>query len=229
MTSIEQIWQDAFNHCIGEQQERSGDTPFTWKASGRKSKEWPDKENGDWWSVKGPEMLHTFINAWREQGWQVWTTPEGIPAIELNINMNYGDVLVKTFIDLVAVTPDGELVIVDWKTGSNIPTNAMQLGLYCTAVEKQFGIKPANAYFYDARNGEFKQATDLHLWTFPLFVELFAKFEIGLQNNLFLPNVNMMCSYCSVKDYCYATGGKLAHLADPLYTIAKATTIEGTK
>jgi RecB family exonuclease len=219
--TIERLWAECFNEAIGDQQDRHGTNPVDWKAGGRKTKEWPDKENGDWWSVKGPEMLQHFQEAWQASGFQVWTTPEGIPAIELQLNVDFGNVRIKAFVDLVAVTPDGELVVIDWKTGANMPSSSMQLGLYTAAIEKQFGLKPSGGYYYDARSAIFVPADGIERWTYNLFTELFRQFEFSVQNKIFLPNISMMCKSCLVVDYCHANGGEFAHLVDPLYAIAQ--------
>jgi hypothetical protein len=220
-TTIERLWAECFNEAIGDQQERHGTNPVDWKAAGRKTKEWPDKENGDWWSAKGPEMLQRFQESWTASGFQVWTTSNGIPAIELELNVDFGDVRVKAFVDLVAVTPDGELVVIDWKTGANMPSSSMQLGLYCAAIEKQFGLRPVGGYYYNARDGIFQPSEGVDRWTYNLFTELFRQFEFSVQNKIFLPNISMMCKSCLVVDYCYANGGEFAHLVDPLYAIAQ--------
>jgi len=221
MTNVKLLWEQVFNECIGNEQERHGTNPVDWKAAGRATKANPNKENGDWWAEQGPEMLANFIQFWENSGFQVWHTPEGFPAIELEINLDYGDVRIKAFIDLVAVTPDGELVVIDFKTGANMPSSSMQLGLYGTAIEKQFGIKPAAGYYYDARNVVMAPAPGFDNWTYELFTELFRQFELGVANEIFLPNLGMMCKSCSVKDYCYAYGGKLKDKFDPLSRIAK--------
>ena len=228
-TTIEQLWLECFNECIGSEEERHGTNAIDWKAGGRKSKEWPDKENGDWWAVKGPEMLAKFVELWKQSGWQPWITPEGIPAIELELNIPYGEVLIKAYVDLIAVTPDGELVIVDWKTGANMPGNAMQLGLYASSFEQQFGIKPAAGFYYNARAAEFQPAVGFDLWTPALFTELFRQFEFSVQNKIFLPNLGMMCKSCNVSDYCHANNGEFAPMVDPLYAIAQQTTTEEGK
>jgi RecB family exonuclease len=221
MSKAQLLWAEAFNDCIGEEQEKSGVNPLDWRASGRVSKAYPDKENGDWWAEQGPIMVQNFIEFWESSGWQVWTTPEGIPGIEIQFNVMYGDVRIKAFADMIAVTPTGELAVVDFKSGASMPGSDMQLGLYATAMEKQFGIRPSAGYYYDARKVMMIPAQKLDIWTAPLFTELFKQFEESVQRQVFLPNTNNYCSSCSVKDYCYIQGGEFAHLMDPLYAIAQ--------
>jgi len=49
--------------------------------------------------------------------------------------------------------------------------------------------------------------------------ELFAQFVRGVDANIYLPNLGMACSTCGVKDYCYAAGGQLSQIYDPLAEI----------
>lgn len=219
MINLKELWAICFNEAIGEEQEKYDINPFDWRAGGRATKQYPNKEDGDWWNENGYKMLEDFVDVWENLGWKVWHTPEGIPGLELGINVYYGDTLVKAFIDMVAITPDDEIVVVDFKTGKNMPGN-MQLGLYASSIEKQFGIRPKHGYYYDARKAMMTVTEDLDRWTPELFAELFRQFEIAVANEIFLPNVGMGCVSCSVADYCYANGGTKAN-TDPLFQIAK--------
>lgn len=220
MQNLELLWQQAFNEELGHEQASTASNPVDWRAGGRATKEWPDKENGDWWNVNGLKMFQEFVQVWHTTGWQVWITPDGIPALELEINVNYGDTLVKAFIDLVAVTAEGELIVVDFKTGKSMPSN-MQLGLYASSIEKQFGIRPTAGYYYDARKAQTVLTSKLERWTPALFTELFRQFAVAVENQIFLPNVGMSCPSCSVKDYCYANGGDMSEMLDTLYPISQ--------
>lgn len=220
MTDLQTLWNTAFNEAIGEEQEKSSSNPVDWRTGGRATKAYPDKENGDWWNVKGLEMFETFTQWWGNSGWSVWHTPEGVPGLELEMNVNYGEIPVKAFVDMFAITADGELVVVDFKTGNYMPDSNMQLGLYACSMEKTFGVRPSHGYFYDARKGMLLPTKNLDRWTFELFTDMFKQFATGVENQIFLPNLGMNCRSCSVGDYCYVNGGELAHFADPLYAIA---------
>ena len=86
-------------------------------------------------------------------------------------------------------------------------------------MEMKFGVRPTRGYYYSARKAQFLEAEGLHRWSIPLLTELFAKFNRAVENEIFLPNIGMACSTCGVKDYCYATGGELAQVYDPLANI----------
>jgi RecB family exonuclease len=217
--NIEKIWDQSFLEAIAETEAKSKTNPTDWRRGGRVSVANPDKENKAWWDSNGKKMFLDFIGAWKDSQLTIWESPEGVSGIEIELNSNFGDVLVKAYADLIAVTAGGELVVVDFKTGAYTPDSALQLGIYACAMEMKFGTRPTRGYYYSARKATFLEAEGLHRWTIPLLTELFAQFNRGVENQIFLPNIGMACSTCSVKEYCYATGGELAQLYDPLAKI----------
>lgn len=219
--NLKELWSICFNEAIGNEQEKHSLNPVDWRAGGRATKEWPDKENGDWWNENGYAMFEKFTEVWSNLGWKVWITPEGKPALELEVNVYYGDTLVKAFIDMVAVTAEGELVVVDFKTGKSMP-GSMQLGLYASSLEKQFGVRPSHGYYYDARKAVMMNTESLDRWSYELFTELFRQFQLAVQNEIFLPNVGIGCSSCGVNSYCLAYGGEKSNM-DPLSKLKKGT------
>jgi len=215
----EEIWDQSFLEAIAETEAKSGTNPVDWRRGGRVSAANPDKENKAWWDNNGKKMFLDFITAWKDSQLTIWESPQGVSGIEIELNSNFGDVLVKAYADLIAVTAGGELVVVDFKTGAYTPDSALQLGIYACAMEMKFGVRPTRGYYYSSRKATFLEAEGLHRWTIPLLTELFAQFNRGVESQIFLPNIGMACSTCGVKDYCYATGGELAQLYDPLATI----------
>lgn len=123
------------------------------RAGGRATKEYPDKENGAWWTRKGEEMTvnyHKWITARKAEGWAFFEPH----AIEVSIDFMLADVNVKGYIDRILVNPDGELVVIDLKTGSHTPASSAQLGLYALGVEHHFGVKPTIGAYYMARKND---------------------------------------------------------------------------
>jgi len=215
------IWEESFIESIAEVEAKSSTNPTDWRTGGRATKAYPNKEDKAWWDENGKKMFFDFINIWQESNMEIWVSPEGVPGIEIGFNQYFGDVYIKGFADLIAVLPTGELAVVDFKTGSYTPDSAMQLGLYACLMELQFGIRPTRSFYYSARKAEFIEVAGLSWWTIPVFTEMFAQFARGLEAEIFLPNVGMMCGTCGVKEYCYAQGGQLSTIYDPLATIGK--------
>ena len=191
-------------------------TPISeWRAGGRVSKEWPNKENAEWWAANGPAMLQSFVDWWEANNdWHVWISPDGEPAVELDVSGHIAGLPVKAFVDLVAYDQDGVLSVVDFKTGSSTPTSGMQLGLYATLIEQLHGVRPQRGYFYSARKGMMIPMQDMDRWTEPVFERLFEDFNEAADAHIFLPNLGMTCGSCSVNTHCFVYSGSTEF--DPL-------------
>ena len=216
LSNLKEIWEHAFLSEIGVVEQRTGTNPVDWRVGGRASKANPDKENKVWWDENGLRMFEDFVTAFTNNKWKVWIAPDGVLGVEMEFNVHFGDVLIKAFADLILENEDGSLTVVDLKTGAYTPDSAMQLGVYASCIESVYGVRPQYGAYYKARDAMLQPSPGLELWTIPVLTEMFAQFERGLQAEIFLPNINMMCGSCGVKDYCHALGGSLAHTVDPL-------------
>jgi len=214
----ETIWRESFDAEIETVQSKSGSNPFDWRRGGRSTKENPNKEDGNWWDENGERMFFDFINAWQASGFEIWVSPEGVPGIEIGFNNSFGDVPIKAFADAVVMSGN-ELTVIDFKTGSYMPDSSLQLGVYASLMELQFGVRPTKGYYYSARKAQFIESPGIERWTIPVLTEMFRQFNLGIENQIFLPNIGMSCGTCGVKEYCYAVGGQLAEIFDPLSQI----------
>jgi len=213
--NLKKIWDESFLKSIADTEAKSDTNPVDWRVSGRATKAWPDKENKSWWDINGYEMFVNFSQAWTDSGFEVWVSPDGVPGIEIEFNNYFGSTYVRAFADAVAVRGN-ELAIIDFKTGAYTPDSSMQLGIYASLMELQFGVRPSVGYYYSARKAEFIKTKGIERWTIPVLTNLFNKFEVAIDNEIFLPNVGMSCGTCGVRDYCYAVGGQLAEFYDKL-------------
>lgn len=218
-TQAEKYWRTKFQQLIDETQVKTNTIPSDWRSGGRATKAYPNKENDIWWSEHGPKMVQNFMTWWTNSGWEVYTGKANVPHIEAEFSVYFGDVSVRAIADLIAVTPEGELVVIDYKTGTYMPDSNMQLGLYAACMELTSGVRPTKGFFYNARHGVMEDAGDLSRWTVPLFTELFKQFEKAVQEQIFLPYLGMACKTCAVSQYCYAYGGEHAKKYDPLASI----------
>lgn len=60
----------------------------------------------EWWKL-GPQLVQSYID-WRERSpWEIWTTPEGEPAIELDVSgvLPGCPVEIKAYLDRVFFDP----------------------------------------------------------------------------------------------------------------------------
>ena len=179
------------------------------------------KKNQAWWE----DNVHTLVDNWvkwrlEHRDWEIWETPDGKPAIEWEFNITLpGDILVKGLVDRVFVTPVGELVVLDLKTGARMPETAEQLGLYATALEVTYGpqYRASWGYWWDATKGAHSQPFDLSRFTVGYFAQAYAEAIAGINAGCFPAKPANNCrDWCGVARFCHAVGGSEARGTDPL-------------
>jgi putative RecB family exonuclease len=204
MTLANDLWLEAWERLVTRQVTNSKQEPTQWRAGGRATKANPDKENGDWWAHHGAGMVQNWID-WREQahGLQLWVTPEGIPAIELALNIELEGVPVKMALDRVMVTQAGDIIVVDLKTGATTPSSSFQLGTYAVGMELTFGIRPKYGTYWAAREGATTELIDLDKWTVERVGSIVKMFDNARREGIFVPNFDhcRMCNFTSVCKY----------------------------
>ncbi len=212
------LFYEAFDEEVNQKIADSQTDPSTWKAGGKVSKKYPNKEDEKWWRDYGPTFVQAYAD-WRESvPWQIWTTPAGEPAIELELFATFGEVPVRMFIDRIFVTQYGELAVVDLKTGASPPKDqGLQLGFYASGIEEVFGVRPGVACYWNARTGGVTPPYDIDHLTPAFLGQLLGEFVRARESGLFIPNLSMGCGNCGVKRACAAVGGAEAKKYDPLY------------
>ena len=136
---------------------KQADNGMEFRAGGRATKAYPNKEDASWWLDNGPKMGDFWVQFRHDSGYQMYHLPDGAPAIETELNVEIGGVNMKGFLDRLMVAPTGELVVVDIKTSSKAPMTYTQLGTYAIMTEKLLGIRPTLGSYFMARTGEFKR------------------------------------------------------------------------
>lgn len=204
------VFKNCWDDEIKKRQEQSPNYvyPDDYIATGRASAAHGGKRGVSWWMEQGPIMVQRWID-WRAQhGWHLWETPEGNPAVELELNITIGnDIPVLMFIDRIMVTPAGVPAIVDIKTGRS-PETPEQLGLYRVGIAKTFGITIDWGYFWDAQKGSHGEPLDLTMYTEDYFAEVYEQAIAGINAGCFLAKPANGCrNWCGVAKFCPAVGG----------------------
>lgn len=181
-----------------------------WRRGGRASKEYPNKEDILWWTVQGEEMCTAYARYMQDSDWTIWTTPEGEPAIELNLSVELGDVTVRGSIDRMMVTPGGELVCRDLKTSSRKPDDDTQLGTYAVMMELTYNVRPSFGDYFLARNGGPSVPLPLGYYTRSMLQSEYETAGRIRSQNLYLASPSGLCNSCGVQRGCAARGGDLA-------------------
>lgn len=177
------------------------------RVAGRATKANPNKEDANWWNEQGPIWVEQYI-MWRKNNpdWKIWRTPQGVKAIELELNPIIADVPVKMVIDRVFEV-NGELVILDLKTSARRPTSFLQLGFYKIGLEQTFGINVNLGNYWMSREAGTGEMIDLSSYTYDKLEYMVAGFDKARKSGIFLPNLSS-CSFCGLTEHCSFTKEK---------------------
>jgi putative RecB family exonuclease len=172
------------------------------RVGGRATKLLPNKEDLDFWQKSGPMWVEQYI-AWRKENpnWKIWTTPDGRPAIELELVPVVADVPIKMVIDRIFEV-NGQLVIVDLKTSKNTPTSTLQLGFYKLGLEVTFDMKVDWGNYYMSRGSNTVEMVDLSGYTYDKMEFLVKGFDKARKAGIFLPNTNSCQYMCGLTAHC---------------------------
>lgn len=217
-------FREVFERRTVEAEEESGIDRSEFRASGRASARWPNKEDANWWLTEGPAMVQRWVNWTAATPWKLWITPDGKPAVEIEFDMllNDDDIDVKGFIDRV-YEYNGYLIVLDIKTGSRPQPTPRQLGTYKVGLEQVYGdALPPVAYgaFWDGRRGVTSTPAALNEYD-----ERRLSYQYGVvakmrRENLYLPSPGPMCSGCSVNEFCFEyTQGASAAVRPPWVSV----------
>jgi hypothetical protein len=211
--TIEKLFNDAFDQEIAERLKQEPDfTVDQWRASGRASKAWPNKEDEQWWRSEGPSMVMSWVT-WRTNNsqWEIAMLPgaggEARPGIELECKPTIGGGQVIQYIDRLFTNRDQtQLLVVDIKSGRE-PDSGEQLGSYGLGLEETFEVTPAWGAYWMARTGGTTAFEDMRLWTKERLDYIYSTAAAIREQGLLLPKKSMMCSGCSVRDFCLEVNG----------------------
>jgi len=198
---------DAWNKQVSDQSKKTDVDQSEWRAAGRVSKANPNKEDGNWWLTNGAKMFDNWV-AFRNgsNGWRLWEH-NGVPAIEIGMTPIWNDVPVQMHLDRVMVNPDGELVVLDIKTGSRTPTSDLQLAFYAAGMEEMLGVRPRWGAYWMAREGIVSEMIDLDKYTKEDIISIVTQFDTARKQSIFLPNFSH-CVMCNLKTKCKWKNGE---------------------
>lgn len=201
-------WHDCFDAQLDKLRAKQPDE-YGWRRS--------PSEPIEIWNQMGPAFVQAYI-AWRQRApYEIWTTPDGEPAIELDVSgfLPGCPVEIKAYLDRVFHDPVfDQLIIVDLKTSKRPPKSADQFGVYAALLEKKYGVRARLGAPFMNRKASLGTPYELDKYT-PTFVgEMFGEAWKQIQSGQFEPNLDE-CFICDVSAACAAKGGPLAAQFDP--------------
>jgi hypothetical protein len=204
----------------------ASDNGMPFRAGGRATKAYPNKEDEQWWLDHGPKMLDYWVQFREESGFQMFTLPAGEEAIETELNTEIYGVNIKAFLDRLMVAPSGELGVVDIKTSAKEPATNTQLGIYAVLSEKVIGVRPTWGAYFLARTGELTTPVDLSNYTEARLGSSVKNFATAIENKIFIPSPGFMCGTCSVNRACYAVNGEESYKYPEINPLEESETNE---
>lgn len=206
-----EVWNTRFEMQLEELREKEPNENL-WRKSA--------SEDIETWRHIGLQFVQSYID-WRERSpWEIWTTPDGEPAIELDISGRLPGcpVEIKAFLDRVFWDPlFKKLVIVDLKTSKRPPKTPDQFRTYAALVEAKHGIRPALGAAFMNRTGALSKPLDLSDASpkeiGAVYGEAWKKVTSG-----HFPAEGIAkndCYLCDISSSCYAKGGPLSARYDP--------------
>lgn len=191
-----EIYREEYNRSINEQAEQTPNFDF-WFGSGPYSGP-VDIERR--FGV-GETQLLSLIDYCENSNDTIWETPDGEKAIELEIDVELGGVMVKGFIDQIVETPSG-LVVRDIKTGSK-PGDIFQLATYSEAMRIMHGVTIDYGDYLMGKTGKPTKPIQITDEDRAGVHESFEWLEKEIQAGNFEPSPDRnKCAMCSVQLAC---------------------------
>lgn len=176
------------------------------------------KQGVDQWRLDGLDYVQSWIT-WRQRApWKIWVTPDGSPAIELDVAAKLPgcEAEIAGFVDRIFHDPIlDRLYIVDLKTGTRKPDSPAQFGTYAALVAAKYDVKITWGAAFMNRKGELTTPFDLTKYT-PEYVGMtYGRAWQQIKAGGFNARIGEHCFLCDVQEACYANGGMLSERFDP--------------
>ena len=152
-------------------------------------------------------------------------------GLELRLEAQVGDLTLRGIIDRLDLDDDGELVVVDYKTGRAPHPNYERKSLsgvhfYAFLCEQVFGKRPAAIRLMYLKSGETITATPTAQSTRFLTTRTTAVWQAvatACARDDFRPKPGPLCQYCAYQQWCPEYGGKpeLAATEAPVTLVAR--------
>ena len=171
------------------------------------------------WNTNGPAFVRAYID-WRKRSpYEIWTTPDNLPAIELDVSGRLPGcpVEIKGYVDRIFRDPVlDKLIIVDLKTGKRPPKGPEQFAAYAALIKVKYGVQCDIGVPFMNRKGTLGKPYELAEYTPEAVGAVFGEVWERIQAGDFPANgFPSACFVCDVGASCAANNGPLAAQFDP--------------
>lgn len=207
---VERTWEHHFERELAEIRRREPNEN-KWR--------WSKTEPIPVWRDMGLQFVKAYID-WRERSdWQIWTTPDGQPAIELDVSgfLPGCEVEIKAYLDRVFYDPlFDRLVVLDLKSGKRPVKSPDQFATYSALLEVKYDVHATLGVPFMNRTGGPGAPFDLSVFTPESVGAIYGEAWEQIQAGDFPANgFPGECFICDVSAACHVQNGPLAKRYDP--------------
>lgn len=193
-----QKWEDYFYPGVEEALEKEPNV-HEWMSGGSTE----DPDNGDKWAEIGPRCIENWVEFRKD-----FTPNDG--GVELDVTTRLPTLWfpVKGFIDRVGHHAVHGEMIVDIKTGKNLPKDkGLQLGIYSALYEHRYGTRINKGAYFMAREGRLSRPYDLSDWTIEKVAGMFRATAREVSAGSYPAKREYTCRFCDQRLNCYEVSG----------------------
>jgi DNA helicase-2/ATP-dependent DNA helicase PcrA len=149
-----------------------------------------------------PALLDNYLS-WQE------ANPNTVIAVEKEFFLTLDSRTIRGFIDRIEQTPDGNYVVIDYKSGKKpgnltkkMVNEQIQLNMYCLAVQQMHGKLPERVEFFYLKDGNHAVYVPTGE-TIQAFKDTVSKIINGITSEQFPPKPDYMrCNGCAYGNLC---------------------------
>lgn len=206
--TVKRAWEMRFEVEIEKLKKKEPDDT-KWRAG---------KEKYPEWNLSGPEQVQNYIDWRRRSPYEIWITPDGTPAIELDISgyLPGCGLEILAYLDRVFIDPNlKSMAVVDLKSGKTKPTSGLQFGVYGALLQIKYDVHPVWGAALMTREGQLHKPYSLGKYSPEYVGRQLGALERIVAAKAFPANVGGGCWNCDVSASCYANDGETAEYFDP--------------
>jgi len=200
-----ELFAASFDRILAEEQEKQPDDRMWMKAPNTKTVE-NDIRN---YRKRGLERdVPQYHQRCLEADWEILRLPDDSRALELEFELELGEVTVRGALDRVQWWPGKKMAsLEDLKSGSpDEEADTRQLGLYSLAAAECYGLDISHGRYWYTKLDRPGDWVDLSRYTREYLTEQYETLDRIIDGGLLVPNPGKHCSLCGSKPWCSELG-----------------------
>jgi len=200
-----QMFDVAFDKILAEEQQRQPDQEMWQKAPNAKT---VDNDIKNYKKRGMTKDVPLYQQRCVEAEWEILHLPDGDRALELEFELELGEVTVKGALDRVLWFPGKKMAAMeDLKSGSpDDEVDTRQLGLYSLAAAECYGLDISHGRYWYTKLDRPGDWVDLSRYSRDYLTQEYGRLDELIDRNLLLPNPGKHCGLCGSRPWCSELG-----------------------